>query len=184
MVQKVSPIENEASEERECYICMQSDSLLVQPCACNAHVHAECLVQAMKKQNVTICTICKRPFEVKVETHMRRLSCNIIMFRMTSFAIVSFALLCVLASVVAWDYDYYMALWIGMCIFTTMTICVCVLLWRLYCIRAQRSCWCESLLVPCERRVTLHDGTCVDLSGESARFALSCTNNDIVFRLC
>ena len=185
MVQKVSTT-TDADENEECYICMQGGPCLIRPCVCNAYVHAECLVQAMKKQNVTICTICKKPFQVTTESYMRRFSCNIIMLTTTSFIIPIICLICILTSYASRDFDYYMthyiAVWVIVFMAVAMMICVCVALWWLYCARVQRSCWCESRVVPRKRRVTLNDGTCVFLQERSTCYLPRCTNNEVIFQ--
>ena len=175
---QVSPVDE--SEEHECYICMQNELPLVRPCTCNAYVHKECFAKALKSQEMMICTICKKPLQIKVDSYVRVFSCNITMFIATvlagSFFLSFFAGLIYVR-------EYYNFLFEILSVPAVMLLCAWIMLWRLFCIRSQRCCWSKLLPVPHRQRITLQDGTEIFLQGtENQQHFLSCTADDILFQ--
>lgn len=163
------------SEDHECYICMQNEAPLVRPCTCNAHVHKECFIKALKSQNKIICTICKKPLKFKVDSYVRSFACNLIMFMATLF--VGLFFLCFFAGLIyAWQ--QYTSLFSILSVPAGMMMCVWIMLWRLFCLRTGRCCWSQILFIPQEQRITLCDGT--EIVWSEKLQSMSCTGVDII----
>ena len=157
---------------------MQNEAPLVRPCTCNAHVHKECLVKALESQNKIICTICKKPLQIKVDSYVRSFACNLIMFMATLF--VGLFFLCFFVGLIsAWQqWQQYMTLFSILSVPAAMMLCAWIMLWRLFCLRVGRCCWSKILFIPQEQRITLYDGT--EIVWSEKLQSMSCTGVDII----
>ena len=175
---------DETADARECYICLDSGSDLVQPCSCNTYVHQHCFLESIKRADLLqpiICAVCKRELSMEVISRAWQLKCNRIMALVCLMAMVSTMTLGACSLMVTVD----TVMSVGHTIAVIITGVVCLVqvgfvvgMWRLFCRRTGRFYWCEQGFVPFRRKITLYDGSRVEIVRDGVCVHLNCKSAD------
>ena len=177
--------ENMAPDDAtECYVCMEPGGAMVQPCACNVHVHERCILESIRhrdKLNPIACAICKKVFPTTIQSRALTVRCN------SHVLLVAFVA-CLLAALEAFLIVYVCSfggncLWesplvvFGIIFVAFAFALVCSMLaftWRMYCRSTHSCCWCAFHWLPVKQIITMHDGSTIAVTAKR-----SCTGVDV-----